>query len=59
MNAFPAGTRVFYWTSQGDVTYAVVQSSHRLADGTQILNLKVEGSNETATLPAAGVTKVS
>ncbi|KDR81475.1 hypothetical protein GALMADRAFT_134911 [Galerina marginata CBS 339.88] len=59
MNAFPAGTRVFFWTSNGDVEYAVVQSSSRLPDGTQILVLKLEGKDKTATLPAAGVTKVS
>ncbi|KAF8969926.1 hypothetical protein BDZ97DRAFT_1915034 [Flammula alnicola] len=59
MNAFPAGTRVFYWTSEGEVEYAVVQSSSRLSDGTQILVLKIEGQDKVATLPAAGVTKVT
>jgi len=59
MNAFPAGTRVFWWTSEGDVQYAIVQSSSRLTDGTQILVLKLEGKDKIATLPAAGVTKVS
>jgi len=59
MNAFPPGTRVFFWTAGGEVEYAIVQSLNRLPDGTQILVLKIEGKNHTATLPAAGVTKVS
>ncbi|KAF4614940.1 hypothetical protein D9613_002931 [Agrocybe pediades] len=59
MNAFPAGTRVFFWTSNGDVEYAIVQSSTRLTDGTEVLILKLESSQQTATIPAIGVTKVS
>ncbi|KAF5330864.1 hypothetical protein D9619_005860 [Psilocybe cf. subviscida] len=59
MNPFPEGTRVFYWTSSGTCEYAIVQSSARLADGTLILSLKVEGKDKVATIPAAGVTKVT
>ncbi|PPQ68278.1 hypothetical protein CVT26_006194 [Gymnopilus dilepis] len=59
MNNFPAGTRVFFWTSEGEVQYAVVKSSSRLQDGTQILVLQLEGSNKTITLPALGVTIVT
>lgn len=58
MNAFPAGTRVWWWPSSGDVLYAVVESSSRLPDGTQILVLKLEGKDEIATLPAAAINKV-
>ncbi|KAF8879973.1 hypothetical protein CPB84DRAFT_284102 [Gymnopilus junonius] len=42
MNNFPPGTRVFFWTSEGEVQYATVRSSDRLPDGTQILNLQLE-----------------
>ncbi|KAF9532314.1 hypothetical protein CPB83DRAFT_891051 [Crepidotus variabilis] len=56
MNAFPPGTRVFFWTSSGEVEYAIVQSTNRLPDGTQILVMKIEGKDQIATLPAAGVT---
>ncbi|KIM49262.1 hypothetical protein M413DRAFT_21514 [Hebeloma cylindrosporum] len=59
MNAFPNGTRVFFWTSNGDIEYASVVSSSRLPDGTQILVLKLESADKTATLPASGVTKVT
>ncbi|EDR10976.1 uncharacterized protein LACBIDRAFT_316028 [Laccaria bicolor S238N-H82] len=58
MNAFPAGTRVFYWCSTGPIIYATVQSSSRLPDGTQLLVIK-DDNGETVTLPAAGVTLVS
>ncbi|EDR05303.1 uncharacterized protein LACBIDRAFT_303084 [Laccaria bicolor S238N-H82] len=58
MNAFPTGTRVFYWCSTGPIIYATVQSSRRLPDGTQLLVIK-DDNGETVTLPAAGVTLVS
>ncbi|KIK06588.1 hypothetical protein K443DRAFT_674247 [Laccaria amethystina LaAM-08-1] len=54
MNAFPAGTRVFYWSSIGQIIYATVQSSSRLPDGTQLLLIK-DDAGEVVTLPAAGV----
>ncbi|KAF8797895.1 hypothetical protein BYT27DRAFT_7124309, partial [Phlegmacium glaucopus] len=50
------GTRVFYWTSNGDVEYAVVESSSRLPDGTQILVLRPEGKDKITTLPCALLT---
>lgn len=59
MNAYPAGTRVFFWTSNGECQYATVDSSSRLADGTLVLVLKVDGKNELATLPAGTVAKVT
>ncbi|KJA18564.1 hypothetical protein HYPSUDRAFT_57049 [Hypholoma sublateritium FD-334 SS-4] len=55
MNVFPAGARVFFWTAEGQVEYAVVRSSSRLPDGTQILVLQIEGSNRVATLPYSSV----
>ncbi|EAU88334.1 hypothetical protein CC1G_05100 [Coprinopsis cinerea okayama7 len=57
MNAFPPGTRVFFWQSTGEVIYATVQSSTRLQDGTQMLTLKAD-DNRVMTIPAAGVTHV-
>lgn len=58
MNAFPSGTRVFYWGANGEINYGTVQSTSRMADGTQILVIK-EDSGKNTTLPAAGVSKVS
>ncbi|TFK42721.1 hypothetical protein BDQ12DRAFT_676698, partial [Crucibulum laeve] len=57
MNAFPAGTRVFYWAANGQIVYGTVQSSSLMSDRTQVLTIR-EDSGTTVTLPAAGVTKV-
>ncbi|KAG2133835.1 hypothetical protein BD769DRAFT_1445014 [Suillus cothurnatus] len=32
MNAFPNGTRVFYWASGGEIKYGTVQATNRMAD---------------------------
>ncbi|KAF7778835.1 hypothetical protein Agabi119p4_3180 [Agaricus bisporus var. burnettii] len=58
MNAFPAGTRVYYWTPTGATIYGTVQSSSFLEDGTQILTI-VEDSGRICTLPAVGINRVS
>lgn len=58
MNAFPAGTRVYWWLSNGQTVYGTVQRSNFLADGTQILII-LEDSGREVTLPGVGVNKVS
>ncbi|KAG1736741.1 hypothetical protein EDB19DRAFT_1910079 [Suillus lakei] len=50
MNAFPNGTRVFYWASGGEIKYGTVQATNRMADGTQIVVVKVDGEGH-AQLP--------
>ncbi|KAJ8592825.1 hypothetical protein M405DRAFT_839631 [Rhizopogon salebrosus TDB-379] len=58
MNAFPNGTRVFYWTSSGEIKYGTVQGTNRMADastlrisrGTQIVVVLVDGEDR-AQLP--------
>ncbi|TFK76590.1 hypothetical protein BDN72DRAFT_891621 [Pluteus cervinus] len=58
MNAFPAGTRVFFWGANAQIVYGVVQSTSRLPDGTQVLVI-LDQSGQTLSLPAASVTKVT
>jgi len=58
MNAFPNGTKVFYWGAHGDIKYGTVQNTSHMADGTQILAIKEDGGKNTS-LPAAGVSKVT
>jgi hypothetical protein len=34
MNAFPNGTRIFYWDVNGTIKYGTVESTSRMGDGT-------------------------
>ncbi|TFY80716.1 hypothetical protein EWM64_g3296 [Hericium alpestre] len=52
MNNFANGARVFFWDSNGTVVYGRVQSTSIQADGTQIVTLRLEGTNTTVNLPA-------
>ncbi|KAF9228769.1 hypothetical protein BS17DRAFT_877362 [Gyrodon lividus] len=36
MNAFPNGTRVFFWTTGGEIKYGAVQSTSRLVDARKL-----------------------
>ncbi|KAK0185359.1 hypothetical protein F5146DRAFT_1069943 [Armillaria mellea] len=54
MNVFPAGSRVAYFNSSGQLSAGVVQSTTRMSDGTQLVLIKL-GSGGTVTLPAASV----
>ncbi|RDB20949.1 hypothetical protein Hypma_011465, partial [Hypsizygus marmoreus] len=58
MNAFPAGTRVFFWASNAQIVYGTVESTSRMSDGTQVLVIREDGG-KTVCLPAAGITKVT
>ncbi|KAG2360840.1 hypothetical protein BDR07DRAFT_1411320 [Suillus spraguei] len=58
MNAFPNGTRVFYWASGGEIKYGTVQATNRMADGTQIVVVKVDGEGH-AQLPVSSLVKVN
>ncbi|KIO13178.1 hypothetical protein M404DRAFT_992756 [Pisolithus tinctorius Marx 270] len=51
MNAYPNGTRVFFWTSAGEIKYGIVQSTSRLADGTQVIVIDLEGNEGRRSLP--------
>ncbi|KAI6037463.1 hypothetical protein BKA83DRAFT_4176564 [Pisolithus microcarpus] len=59
MNAYANGTRVFFWTAAGDVKYGTVQSTSRLADGTQIIVIDIDGGEGRRSLPASSVSKVN
>jgi hypothetical protein len=48
MNAFPNGTRVFYWDGNGAIKYGTVESTSRMVDGTQVLNVRVDGAGYEA-----------
>ncbi|KIJ69584.1 hypothetical protein HYDPIDRAFT_36619 [Hydnomerulius pinastri MD-312] len=58
MNAFPNGTRVFFWTACGEIKYATVQSTSRLADGTQVVVVAIDGGEGHRNLPVSSVSKV-
>ncbi|KAL0947414.1 hypothetical protein HGRIS_013527 [Hohenbuehelia grisea] len=58
MNAFPAGTRVFFWGPNAAVIYGVVKGTAMMTDGTQVLDI-VDESGRGHKLPAASVTKVT
>lgn len=47
MNAYPSGTRVFYWDIKGTIIYGTVESTSRMSDETQILNVRKDGGHHT------------
>ncbi|KAJ7684655.1 hypothetical protein DFH06DRAFT_14202 [Mycena polygramma] len=56
---FPqVGTRVFFWNGAGQTVYGTVQQAMRTADGTAVLNIRIDTTGQIVTLPAASVTKV-
>lgn len=59
MNAYPNGTRVFFWTAAGDIKYGTVQSTSRLADGTQVIVIDLDGGEGRRSLPVSSVSKVN
>ncbi|KZP23588.1 hypothetical protein FIBSPDRAFT_951814 [Athelia psychrophila] len=58
MNAFPNGTRVFYWDVNGTIKYGTVQSTARMSDGTQVVNVKLDDGTPVS-LPVSSVSKVT
>ncbi|KAG2752129.1 hypothetical protein P692DRAFT_20725318 [Suillus brevipes Sb2] len=50
LTIYKNGTRVFYWASGGEIKYGTVQATNRMADGTQIVVVKVDGEGH-AQLP--------
>ncbi|KAI5985360.1 hypothetical protein EDD15DRAFT_2476513 [Pisolithus albus] len=48
MNAYPNGTRVFFWTAAGDIKYGTVQSTSRLAD---VIVIDLDGGEGRRSLP--------
>ncbi|KAG2017422.1 hypothetical protein CC2G_006931 [Coprinopsis cinerea AmutBmut pab1-1] len=59
MDMYPPNTRVFYWTSTGEVEYATVASSSTLSDGTLLLHLECDSLNgKMMSIPSRGVTLV-
>ncbi|KAK0435308.1 hypothetical protein EV421DRAFT_1836697 [Armillaria borealis] len=55
MNVFPAGSRVSFFDSNGQLLTGVVQSTSRLSDVSTQLVLIKRDSGATVTLPAASV----
>ncbi|EIN07758.1 hypothetical protein PUNSTDRAFT_135281 [Punctularia strigosozonata HHB-11173 SS5] len=56
-NAFPPGTRVFFWDGSGTVKHGVVLATARLGDGTQVAQVQVEGETALVSLPTASLSK--
>ncbi|KAK0227938.1 hypothetical protein IW262DRAFT_565620 [Armillaria fumosa] len=50
MNSMPAGTRVFFWDTRGQIIRGVVQSTSVGADGTLMVVINSDGGR-TITLP--------
>jgi hypothetical protein len=42
MNAYPPGTRVFFWNVDGSIIYGMVESVTSLSDGTQLAVVHVD-----------------
>ena len=43
MNIFPAGIHVFYWDIDGSIKYGMVESTSRMLNGTQVVNICIDG----------------
>ncbi|KAJ7445706.1 hypothetical protein B0H11DRAFT_1930404 [Mycena galericulata] len=50
-SAFPAGTRIFYWNGAGQTVYGTVQRAARAADGTVVLEIRLDATGGIITLP--------
>ncbi|KAK0452829.1 uncharacterized protein EV420DRAFT_682784 [Desarmillaria tabescens] len=56
MNKFPSGSRVFFYSSTGNLMKGVVESTTHAANGTQMITIKCD-NGATLTLPSASVFK--
>ncbi|KAK0202297.1 hypothetical protein DFS33DRAFT_1338943 [Desarmillaria ectypa] len=56
MNTFLVGSRVFFYSSTGNLIRGVVESIGRTADGTQMIAIKCD-SGTTLTLPSTSVSQ--
>ncbi|KAK0466676.1 hypothetical protein IW261DRAFT_1520578 [Armillaria novae-zelandiae] len=56
MNMFPAGSRVFFYDSTGQLVRGVVESTSRMADGTQMVVIRRD-NGVIMTFPSASVSK--
>ncbi|KAJ7502678.1 hypothetical protein B0H11DRAFT_2274793 [Mycena galericulata] len=50
-NAFPAGTRVFYFNGAGQTVYGTVQRTMMNADGNSLVEVKVDTTGAMIILP--------
>ncbi|KLO14180.1 hypothetical protein SCHPADRAFT_903490 [Schizopora paradoxa] len=57
MNAYPAGTRVYFHEASGAITYGTIESTNHNEDGTQVANIKLDGGGNHV-LPVAVLVKV-
>ncbi|KAG1840685.1 hypothetical protein C8R48DRAFT_740390 [Suillus tomentosus] len=48
MNAFPNGTRVFFWASGGEIKYGTVQATNRMADVGILHHSRIHSSHESS-----------
>ncbi|KAJ7504816.1 hypothetical protein B0H11DRAFT_447537 [Mycena galericulata] len=53
-----AGTRIFYWNIAGQMVFGTVQRMMRGADGTPVLEVKLDATGGLITLAAASVSRV-
>jgi len=59
MNPPPVGARVQFWDARSQVNSGVVQSHGVLTDGTQVVTVRINGSQAPVTLPVDQVTLVA
>ncbi|KAK0441468.1 uncharacterized protein EV420DRAFT_1650066 [Desarmillaria tabescens] len=50
MDAFPSGSRIFFYGSKGQLVRGVVESTSRTSDGTEMVLIKCD-NGKTITLP--------
>lgn len=56
---YPRGTRVFFWDAYGHIKYGTVERTGRLADGTQVVDIKLDDNKGGLSLPVSSVSKVN
>ncbi|KAJ7502684.1 hypothetical protein B0H11DRAFT_1989647 [Mycena galericulata] len=57
-SAWPSGTRVSYWNGAGETVTGTVQRSARGADGTLVLEIRLDTTGSLITLPATSVSRL-
>ena len=50
--------KCFYWDVNGTIKFGTVESTSRMMDGTQVLNIKVNGGG-IVSLPISSISKIT
>ena len=55
---FQNGTRIWMWAANSEVVYRTVEAMNRMPDGTQVVVVRLDGTERTVTIPAATVARM-